>query len=111
MRTYLTAIVLFLSIPVIAAQEWSQWRGPSRDGLVPASVVPKTWPAAVKQSWRIDIGEGYSSPVVAGGRVFVHSRRDPEEIVTAVDLATGKTLWQQKYSAAFQKNQYAVQMA
>ncbi|MGH9176072.1 MAG: PQQ-binding-like beta-propeller repeat protein [Vicinamibacterales bacterium] len=61
--------------------------------------------------WRVDVGEGYSSPVIAAGRVFVHSRRDPEEVVTAVDLDSGKVLWQQKYPAPFAKNQYAVRMA
>jgi outer membrane protein assembly factor BamB len=43
--------------------------------------------------------------------VFIHGRRDPDEIVTAVSLADGKVLWQQKYSASFKKNQYAVEMA
>lgn len=111
LRSSLIAVLIALVGGVVSAQDWGQWRGPSRDGFVPASVAPKSWPAAVKQSWRIDIGEGYSSPVVSAGRVFAHSRRDPEEIVTAVDLATGKRVWQQTYSAAFQKNQYAVQMA
>jgi outer membrane protein assembly factor BamB len=48
---------------------------------------------------------------VANGRVFVHSRRDPEEIVTAIDLATGKILWQQHYATPFDKNQYATSMS
>ena len=43
--------------------------------------------------------------------MFVHSRRDPEEFVTAVDLDSGKVVWQQKYPAPFAKNQYAVRMA
>jgi outer membrane protein assembly factor BamB len=59
----------------------------------------------------VEIGEGYSSPVVSGARVFVHSRQDPDEIVSAIDLAKGRILWQQKYPASFQKNQYAVKMA
>jgi outer membrane protein assembly factor BamB len=61
--------------------------------------------------WRVEIGEGYSSPVVAGGRAFVHGRRDPEEIVASINLADGKVVWEQKYQAAFKKNQYAVSMA
>ena len=59
----------------------------------------------------MEIGEGYSSPVVAGGHVFVHGRKDPDEIVASINLADGKVLWQQKYQATFQKNQYAVEMA
>jgi outer membrane protein assembly factor BamB len=94
-----------------SAQEWVQWRGPNRDGTIAAAALPKAWPAGVTRAWRVDVGEGYSSPVVAAGRAFVHSRRDPEELVTAVDMQTGKVLWQQRYQAAFAKNQYAVQMA
>ncbi len=65
-----------------------------------------------RRSPRIGVsGEGYASPVVAGGRAFVHSRRDPEEIVTAIDISTGKIAWQQNYQSEFKKNQYATQMA
>jgi outer membrane protein assembly factor BamB len=93
------------------AQEWTQWRGPSRDGSVSGKNVPGKWPESFARAWRVEVGEGYSSPVVAGGRVFVHSRRDPEEIISAINLADGKLIWEQKYQAVFNKNQYAVQMA
>ncbi|HEV2834980.1 MAG TPA: PQQ-binding-like beta-propeller repeat protein, partial [Pyrinomonadaceae bacterium] len=73
--------------------------------------APSAWPEKWERLWRVEIGEGYSSPVVAGGRVFVHGRRDPEEVVVAVNLADGKVIWEQKYQAAFKKNQYAVEMA
>jgi outer membrane protein assembly factor BamB len=57
------------------------------------------------------VGEGYSSPVYAAGKLFVHSRRDPQEVVMALDAATGKPVWEQQYDAAFTKNQYANAMA
>ena len=102
--------MLLLAGPA-SAQDWTQWRGPARDGAVVASALPTRWPSGVSRVWRVDVGEGYSSPVVASGRIFVHSRRDPEEVVTALEFETGKVLWQQKYQAAFAKNQYAVRMA
>lgn len=109
---HVAALTFGLSLGQSAgAQEWTQWRGPTRDGLVPASIAPASWPESLRRTWRVEIGEGYSSPVVSSGRVFVHSRRDPDEIVMAIDLAGGKVLWQQKYLAAFQKNQYAARMA
>jgi outer membrane protein assembly factor BamB len=107
----LIAAVLMLAGPTAFAQEWGQWRGPARDGMIPAAVVPKQWPAAITRGWSVEIGEGYSSPVIANGRAFLHSRRDPNEIVTAIDLATGKVAWQQSYQSEFKKNQYATQMA
>lgn len=111
-RLALGALLTLIALsPVTNAQEWTQWRGPGRDGVVSDKSAPAAWPEQLQRIWRVEIGEGYSSPVVAGGRAFIHSRRDPEEMVVAVNLADGKILWEQKYQAAFKKNQYAVQMA
>jgi outer membrane protein assembly factor BamB len=112
LRPISSFIFVFLTATVTAtAQEWTQWRGPGRDGSVTSKYVPAVWPQSLQRAWRVEIGEGYSSPVVAGGRAFVHGRRDPEEIVASINLADGKVLWEQKYQAAFKKNQYAVSMA
>ena len=107
----LVVFLLLTFAPATSAQEWTQWRGPGRDGFVSAKDAPATWPEKLTRAWRVEIGEGYSSPVVSAGRAFVHSRRDPEEVVTAINLADGKVIWEQKYQAGFQKNQYAVEMA
>jgi len=105
-------IIVFLTATVtVTAQEWTQWRGPGRDGVVTIKNAPAAWPESLKRTWRVEIGEGYSSPVVSGGRAFVHGRRDPEEIVASINLADGKVIWEQKYQAEFKKNQYAVSMA
>ncbi len=111
MPLVIALVCLVVTATSWAAHDWTQWRGPRRDGMVPAAVVPKIWPDAVTRGWAVEIGEGYSSPVAAGGRVYVHSRRDPDEIVSAIDIATGKVVWQQKYQSEFTKNQYATQMA
>ena len=108
---YLICCALPLLATTAFAQDWTQWRGPSRDGVVPAAVLPQQWPKTIRRAWAADVGEGYSSPVVANGRAYIHSRRDPEEIVTAIDVASGKIVWQQQYAAGFTKNQYATQMA
>lgn len=111
MNKALLPLILLTSAITINAQEWTQWRGPTRDGSVSGKNVPAKWPESLQRAWRVEIGEGYSSPVVAGGRVFVHTRRDPEEIVAGINLADGKVVWEQKYQASFKKNQYAVEMA
>jgi outer membrane protein assembly factor BamB len=111
MRPSSVFLFLLLFIQTTSAQEWNQWRGPARDGSVSAKNTPVAWPKTFRETWRVEVGEGYSSPIVSGDRVFIHSRRDPEEIVTAINLKDGKLLWQQKYAAAYQKNQYAVEMA
>jgi len=115
----LVAAVAFVSTAVTvlafgqraSAGNWPQWRGPARDGSIDAPAAPAEWPTSFARTWRVDVGEGYSSPVVSAGRVFVHSRKDPIELVTAIDLSTGATVWQQSYTAAFTKNKYANLMA
>lgn len=111
-RQLIMAMLLIFGLAYSSfAQDWNQWRGPSRDAQVPRSSTPTSWPESLERGWRVELGEGYSSPVVSGGRVFVHSRRDPEELVTAINLANGEIVWQQKYPAPFKKNEYAVKMA
>ena len=54
-RTWFVAAFLILSIaPLASAQDWSQWRGPGRDGLIPASFAPKAWPESLKRVWRVE---------------------------------------------------------
>jgi len=73
---------------VLGAQQkspdWPQWRGPQRTGEATLA-VPAAWPAALKKRWEIPAGAGYSSPVVAGNRVVLHTRQRDREVVRAVD--------------------------
>ena len=109
---FLATVTIVSSLALTAhAFQWPQWRGPSRDGVVPAANVPAAWPEKPTLKWKQPAGEGYSSPVVDAARVFVHSRKDPTEMLTAFDLASGKQLWQSAYDAPFTKNKYATQMA
>lgn len=106
----IAALIAGMEAAGVSAQ-WQQWRGPSRDGIVPAAQAPSVWPESPKLKWKQPAGEGYSSPVVDAGRVFVHSRTNSDEVVSAFDLATGKALWRASYAAPFSKNKYAAEMA
>jgi outer membrane protein assembly factor BamB len=89
--------VLLLAAPLAAAEDWPHWLGPQRDGGTSEKVAP--WKKAPKVLWRFPAGEGFSAPVVANGRVFVHSRvkdKDAEEVI-ALDAKTGKPLWRKQY--------------
>ena len=93
------------------AQDWAQWRGANRDGVVKDFVTPAAWPKELKQVWKTPVGSGYSSPVVSKNRAWIHSMSGEEEAVTCLDLITGKPLWSKRYPAQFTKNQYAAQMS
>jgi outer membrane protein assembly factor BamB len=80
-----------------AAQDYPQWRGTSRDGSASAFVAPPTWPDSLTRRWRIEVGEGYATPLVIGDTVYVFARRDGNEVLIAVDAATGVERWRSAY--------------
>jgi outer membrane protein assembly factor BamB len=90
------AVILLLGMPVLAA-DWPGWLGPHRDGR--STEVVKPWKGDLKVVWRQAVGPGHSSPVVAGGRVFLHAKvadKEAEEVI-AWDAVTGKELWRTPY--------------
>jgi outer membrane protein assembly factor BamB len=80
--------------------DWTQWRGPARDGLVASFTPPATWPDALVKRWHVEVGTGYATPLVVGDRVYQFSRIGENETMTAFDAATGEALWQRGYPAA-----------
>lgn len=95
-----------LTLP-LAAADWNQWRGPGRDGLAPFK-APASWPEAPTRLWRVEVGEGHSSPVIAGDKVFVFSRQGEAEVLRALSLTDGKVLWRADYAAPYQMNPAAL---
>ncbi len=87
-------------------REWSQWRGPARDGAAEFS-APATWPTALTKRWEVTVGGGHSSPVVSGDRVIIHTRQSEREVTRALDLETGKERWRSDYAAPYTMNSAA----
>ena len=122
-RTILVAasIAIAASAAQTPSPEWGSFRGPSASGVSDGQDLPATWSLDTGDGirWKTSIpGLAHSSPIVAGGRVFVtsaiSSRADAtfkpglygagtasedrtvhKWIVMALDAATGETLWQQ----------------
>lgn len=91
----------------LASEPWPGWRGPQRDGHVAGFALPKVWPQELKAVWNVEVGEGHSSPLVEGDRVFVFSRQNDKEVVRALKLDGGQELWSQSYPAPYSMNSYA----
>jgi outer membrane protein assembly factor BamB len=90
-------VLLILFSSVAPAEDWPQWLGPHRDGSSNEKVSP--WKEPPRVLWRKPVGEGHSSPVVADGKVFLHTKakgKDVEEI-TAYSAEDGKKLWGLEY--------------
>lgn len=89
-----------------AEKGWPQFRGPRRDGVSDERGLLRTWPeGGPKLLWTATgTGRGFSSPIVAGGRLFVTGDFGEELRILAYDLE-GKPLWQAKNGASW-LNQY-----
>jgi len=90
----------------LRAEDWPQWRGPNRDGVWYEAGVLETFPRDVlKIRWRAAVGPGWSSPVVAQGRVYLtdsHLRRPKaEERVLCFDETNGNPLWTHVYEVNY----------
>lgn len=81
---------------------WNQWRGPTRDGLVPGS----NWPTSLSENnltplWRVELVSSYSGPIVSETMVFVTGTAQKKtEVVIALDRQSGNELWRAEWPGA-----------
>ena len=88
-------VTLLLARVFAGAGDWPQWRGPSRDGVVPG-LEGRSWKEAPRLRWKTAVGPGYASPVVSGSTVYVFTRTGEDEVLSALDLGTGRVRWRQR---------------
>lgn len=93
--------ILLINASILFAGDWPQWRGPNRDGKVSGFTAPEKWPTNLVQKWTTTIGNGDTSPVLVGEKLYAFGRKDADEVVQCLDSATGKALWERNYPADF----------
>src|SRR5436190_23876437 len=96
MVSFLAVSVLLLSETRALGDDWPQWRGPNRDGCSSETGLLKEWPKeGPKLLWQVKgLGNGYATPSVAGGRVYLMSNKGlADEAVQALDVKDGSPVW------------------
>jgi outer membrane protein assembly factor BamB len=90
-------IVLLAALASISihAQDWRQFRGPTGQGLADGDGFPIEWSETKNVAWKTPVpGRGWSSPVIAHGRVWMTTalmdRRDASLRLLAFDIASGQ---------------------
>ncbi|HYV27221.1 MAG TPA: PQQ-binding-like beta-propeller repeat protein, partial [Candidatus Eisenbacteria bacterium] len=94
---YWFGALAIVSVFSASANDWPQWRGPQRDGISQEKGLVKEWPKdGPKLQWKVtDVGSGYSTPAVVGGRLYLLGNDGVEnEFVEALDAKDGKRIWQ-----------------
>lgn len=89
------------------ADTWPQWRGPTRDGHLPADAsAGPVWPRSLdekrlRKAWTVPLGPSYSGPIVSSSLVFTTETVDKKrEQVRAFDRRTGKEIWSTGWDGA-----------
>ena len=81
---------------------WTTFRGAKRDGTYSLTPVSTNWPASgLSPIWKQPVGLGFASFAIADGRAFTLEQRRGQEVAAAYDVATGRELWTQGWTAEF----------
>ncbi|MCY3018693.1 MAG: PQQ-like beta-propeller repeat protein [Planctomycetota bacterium] len=91
----LLAVLCFLMAAALPAADWPRFRGPDGSGMSPETGINKDWKAKPpKELWKIALGDrGFAGPSVAAGKLFIMDHKGSEDVVRAVDVASGKDVW------------------
>ena len=84
------------------AIDWPQWRGPNRAAAwTESGIVEKLPTTGLKVLWRAPVAMGYSSPVIAAGKVYLSdeelNKPMVRERVHCLEADSGKMRWSYCY--------------
>ena len=104
LANFKVATVVTVCLLVQAAEshagDWSQWGGPNRNFMVNTRKLANMWPqGGPKRLWRRPLGAGYSSIVVADGKLYTMYRDGKNDVVACLRAENGDTAWEHKYPA------------
>ncbi len=100
---YLTVLMLCVANQVCPAGDWSQWRGPDQNGIVPETHWRSDWGKdGPKRLWSKEIGTGFSSITVNEGRAYTMGNggglfKKDKDTVYCFEARTGKEIWSHEY--------------
>lgn len=81
------------------AADWPQFLGPDASGIAPDTGISKRWNEKPPQVlWRVAMRDGgFAGPSVAAGKVLIIDHSGADDVVRAIDIATGSDVWTFSY--------------
>lgn len=102
MRLPLLSALISLTVLSALASDWPQFLGPNRNGTYSGTNLAESWPKEGPPIlWQKQVGQGFSGPVVADGRLIILHRLQDRETVECFDALTGKQLWSHDYPTGY----------
>lgn len=101
-RLNLALIVVAVSLPAAAADDWPQFLGPNRTGESTEKGLLAEWPEnGPPETWRVDCRGGLSGIAVVEKRAITMTQPADRQMVTAFDVETGEQLWEAPIAPAY----------
>lgn len=97
------SLAALAALPALALANWTQFRGPNGAGVGEGVNLPVKMSRTENLVWRTELPPGYSSPVVASGRVYVTAHDGLKLLTIAVDAGSGKELWRREVPKPLEK--------
>ena len=102
MRLPLLSASISFTVLSALASDWPQFLGPNRNGTYSGTNLAESWPKEGPPIlWQKQVGQGFSGPVVANGRLIIFHRLQDRETVECLDAVTGKQFWSYDYPTAY----------
>ena len=102
MHQWILTALLAILLQTAGVTDWPQFLGPDRNGVYRGPALAETWPSGgPRVVWQKQVGEGFSGPVVAQGRVILFHRMANREIVESLDARTGASQWKYEYPTTY----------
>ena len=95
-RLLTISIALTSTTALAHADNWERFRGPNGTGIAADKNIPVKFSATEGVLWKTPIpGDGNSSPIVWGDRIFIHtaSLKGSDRSLLCLDAKTGKEIW------------------
>jgi hypothetical protein len=105
MTKSIQCFLLLIPITQLQADDWPQFRGPSRDGCSKETGLLKEWPeGGPKLLWKYSkTGVGFAGPAIVGDRLFIEGGKGQDDVLFALDIQNGvKELWSARMGPIFQ---------
>ena len=89
------------------AADWPRFRGPDNNGVSQETDWNANWSSEGPLiDWRFDVGTGYSSVVIANGRLYTLGNEENVDTVYCLDAETGEEIWTYAYQCATDANEF-----
>jgi outer membrane protein assembly factor BamB len=96
MQRFTLLTFAFVIPSLVHATDWPRFRGPNGEGISADKDIPIKWDNKSGILWKVELpGQGNSSPIVWGKRLFVQTANHDgsERSLLCLDVTNGKTLW------------------